>query len=50
MSEMRQMARFSQMNIEPNAKVPVTPFNFKRIIQRLNNNPQNQAMVYNVFH
>ena len=50
LSDMRQMARFSQMRIESNAKVPVFPFNFKGIIKRLNNNPQNQAMVYDVFH
>ena len=50
LSDMRQMARFLQMKIESNAKIPVTLFDFKRIIKRLNNNQQNQAMVYDVFH
>ena len=44
------MARLSEMNIESNAEVPVTPVDFKRIIRRLTNNPRNQAMVYDVFH
>ena len=50
LSDMRQMARFSQMRIESNTKVPVTLFDFKGMIKRLNNNPHNQAMVYDVFH
>ena len=44
------MARLSQLRIESNAKVTVSLFDFKGIIKRLKNNPQNQAMVYDVFH
>ena len=47
---MRQMARLSEMKIESNVEVPVTPVDFKRIIKRLINYPRNQAMVYDVFH
>ena len=50
LSDMQHMASLSQMKIESNAEVPVTPYNFKRIIKRLNNNPRNQVMVYDVFH
>ena len=49
-SDMHQMARLSEMKIEYNVEVPVTPVDFKRIIRRLINNPSNQAMVYDVFH
>ena len=48
--DMHQMVRHSEMKIESNAEVPVTPVDFKRILRRLNNNPRNQAMVYDVFH
>ena len=48
--DMCQMARLSEMKIESNAEVPVTPVDFKRIIRRLMNIPRNQAMFYDVFH
>ena len=44
------MARLSEMKIESDAEVPMTPVDFKRIIRRLTNNPRNQALVYDVFH
>ena len=50
LSDMRQMPKLSEMKIESNAEVPVTPVDFKGIIGRLTNNPRNQAMVYDVFH
>ena len=50
LSDMQQMARFLQMRIESNPKIPVTLFDFKGIIKRLNNNPRNHVMVYDVFH
>ena len=50
MLDMSHMARLSEMKIESNVEVPVTPVDFKRIIRRLINNPRNQAMVYDVFH
>ena len=50
LADMRQMARRSEMQIQSNAEVPVTPSDFKKILQRLINNPRNQAMVYDVFH
>ena len=46
---MCQMARLSEMKIESNAEVPVTPVDFKSILRRLINNPRNQDMVYDVF-
>ena len=39
LSDMQHMDGMSQMKIESNAKVPLTPYDFKRIIKRLNNNP-----------
>ena len=50
LADMHQMARRSEMKIESNVEVPVTPVDFKRILRRLNINPRNQAMVYDVFH
>ena len=50
LADMHQMARHSEMKIESNAEVPVTPVDFKRILRRLINNPRNQAMVYDVIH
>ena len=38
------------MHIESNVEVPVTPADFKKILQWLINNPRNQAMVYDDFH
>ena len=49
LSDMQQMARFLQMRIESNHKIPVTLFDFKGIIKRLNNNPRNHVMVYDIF-
>ena len=48
--DMCQMARCSEMKIESNAEVPVTPADFKKILRRLINNPINQGKVYDVFH
>ena len=50
LADMRQMASRSGMHIQPNAEVPVTPSDFKKILQWLINNPRNQKMVYDVFH
>ena len=50
LGDMRQMARCSEMKIESNAEVPVTPADFKKILRRLINNPRNQGKVYDVFH
>ena len=50
LADMRQMARHSEMIIESNAEVPVTPVDFKRILRTLINNPRNQAMLCDVFH
>ena len=47
---MRQLARRSEMQIQSNAEVLVTPSDFKKILRWLINNPRNQAMVYDVFH
>ena len=48
--DMRLMARRSEMQIQSNAEVPVTPSDFKKILRWLINNPRNQMMVYDVFH
>ena len=48
--DMRQMAQRSEMQIQLNAEVPVTPSDFKKILRWLTNNPRNQMMVYDVFH
>ena len=50
LADMRQMARHSEMQIQSNADVPVTPSDFKKILRWLINNPRNQTMVYDVFH
>ena len=50
LADMRLMARRSEMQIQFNAKVSVTPADFKKILRWLINNPRNQAMVYDVFH
>ena len=50
LADMRQMARCSEMQIQSNAEVPVTPSDFKKILRWLINNPRNQKMVYDVFH
>ena len=50
LADMRQMARLSEMQIQLNAEVPVTPSDFKKILRWFINNPRNQAMVYDVFH
>ena len=50
LSDMRHMAWHSEMQIQSNLEVPVTPRDFKKILRWLINNPRNQAMVYNVFH
>ena len=47
---MRQMAMHSEMQIQSNAEVAVTPSDFKNILRWLINNPRNQTMVYDVFH
>ena len=47
---MRIMARRSEMQIQSNAEVPVTPNDFKKILRWLSNNPRNQKMVYDVIH
>ena len=48
--DMRIMARRLGMQIQSNAEVPVTPSDFKKILQWLSNNPRNQKMVYDVVH
>ena len=50
LADMRQMAMHSEMKIESNAEVPVTPADFKKILRKLINNPINQGKVYDVFH
>ena len=50
LADMRQMATHSEMKIESNVEVPVTPADFKKILRRLINNPRNQGKVYDVFH
>ena len=50
LADMRIMARHSGMQIQSNAKVPVTPNDFKKILRWLSNNPRNQKMVYGVIH
>ena len=50
LADMRQMAMRSEMQIQSNALVLVTPSDFKKILRWLINNPRNQAMVYDVFH
>ena len=50
LADMHQMARRSEMQIQSNAEVPVTPSDFKKILLWLINNPRNQTMVYDVFH
>ena len=49
LADMHQMARRSEMQIQSNAEVPVTPSDFKKILRWLINNPRNQKMVYDVF-
>ena len=49
LADIHQMARRSEMQIQSNAEVPVTPSDFKKILQWLINNPRNQTMVYDVF-
>ena len=48
--DMRIMARRSEMKLQSNAEVPVTPRDFKTILRWLSNNPRNQKMVYDVIH
>ena len=50
LADMRIMARRSEMKIQSNAEVPVTPRDFKTILRWLCNNPRNQKMVYDVVH
>ena len=50
LADMRQMGSHSEMQIQLNAEVPVTPSDFKKILRWLINNPTNQTMVYDVFH
>ena len=50
LADMRQMARRSEMKIQSNAEVPMTPSDFKKILRWLITNPRNQMMVYDVFH
>ena len=50
LADMRIMARRSEMKIQSNAEVPVTPRDFKKILRWLSNNPRNQKMVYDVVH
>ena len=50
LADMCQMARHSEMKLESNAEVPVTPADFKKILRWLINNPRNQGKVYDVFH
>ena len=50
LADMRIMARRSEMKIQSNAEVPVTPSDFKTVLRWLSNNPRNQKMVYDVVH
>ena len=50
LADMQIMARRSEMKIQSNAEVPVTPRDFKTILRWLSNNPRNQKMVYDVVH
>ena len=50
LEDMHQMAMRSEMKIESNAEVPVTPADFKKILRKLINNPRIQGKVYDVFH
>ena len=50
LADMHQMDGSSEMQIQSNAEVPVTPADFKKILRWLINNPRNQAMVYDVIH
>ena len=50
LADMRIMARRSEMKVQSNAEVPVTPRDFKKILRWLGNNPRNQKMVYDVVH
>ena len=50
LEDMRQMAIHSEMKIESNAEVPVTPADFKNVLRKLINNPRNQGKVYDVFN
>ena len=50
LADMCLMARRSEMQIQSNAEISVTPADFKKILRWLINNPRNQAMVYDVFH
>ena len=50
LADMRQMARHSEMQIQSNVEVPVSPSDFKKILRWLINDPSNQTMVYDVFH
>ena len=50
LADMRQVARRSEIQIQSNTEVPVTPSDFKKILRWLINNPRNQTMVYDVFH
>ena len=50
LADMRIMARRSEMKIQSNAEIPVTPRDFKKILRWLSNNPMNQKMVYDVVH
>ena len=50
LADMRIMASRSEMKIQSNGEVPVTPSDFKTILRWLSNNPRNQKMVYDVVH
>ena len=50
LTDMRQMARCLEMQIQSNAEILVTPSDFTKILRWLFNNPRNQTMVYDVFH
>ena len=50
LADMPQKAIRSEMQIQSNAEVPVTPADFKKVLEWLINNPRNQAMVCDVFH
>ena len=50
LADMRQMAWRSEIQIQSNAEVPVTPSDFKEILRWLINNPSIQTMVDDVFH
>ena len=49
LADMHQVARHSEMQIQSNPEVPVTPSDFKKILRWLINNPRIQKMVYDVF-